>query len=91
MNKPLIITSKTVKILTVVKMLFIILDSFTPTDNTIASNKTMKNEKKSGYGARKSTFIGINSRKKCDMRLPISESRYTLRPRATLDVPKNSN
>lgn len=50
---------------------------------------TMKNEKKSGYGARNSTFIGKFCRKKCDMRLSSNESRYTLRPRATLDVPTN--
>lgn len=71
----------------VVKILFNILDSFAPTDSKIDNKITTTNEKKSGYGAKKLMFIGNNSRKYVLIRFSNNSSKYTLKPRATLEVP----
>lgn len=63
-------TSRTIAKLIIVKMLFKMLDSLTPAESSSDSNMTMKNEKKSGYLAKKSMFIGSNSWKNIDIRFP---------------------
>lgn len=60
---PEIITIIMVTILTVVKILFKKLDSFTPTANNMANKQTTKNANTSGYVPKKLTSIGKFSRK----------------------------
>lgn len=74
-NAPVPITRTTVAKLIVVKILFRILDSLTPTDNKIDNRMMTANEKKSGYGAKKLIFIGNNSRKYVLIRLSSNASK----------------
>lgn len=67
LNTPEPMTIITVHKLIPVKMLFSMLDSFTPDANRIESKMMMKNAKKSGYGAKNETFIGSNFLKYSDM------------------------
>lgn len=48
----------------------------------------MPNERKSGYGERNETWIGITSLKVLAVTLPVIVSRYELKALATLAVPK---
>lgn len=68
-------TVTTVAKLIAVKILFNILDSFTPVESKIASAITMKNAQKSRYGAKNGISIGSISRKNTDICLPNNSSK----------------